>query len=102
MIMSMVNIEVEKRSVLLIVIEKDNFERMQKAAPVTLESFARGGGLPAPAFPRNLSILFAYEEDQPKLYELAKAANKDAEGVMALFKYLERGRELIEGKDGVE
>jgi hypothetical protein len=102
MIMSMVNLELELRSVLLVIIEKDNLERMQKADPVTLESFARGGGLQYPAFPRNLSVLIAYEEDQPKLYELAKAANKDAEGVMALFKYLERGREFIEGKDGMK
>lgn len=102
MIMSMVDITNEKRSVLLVVIEKENLERMQQADPVTLESYARGGGLPPPAFPRNFSLLIGYEEDQPKLYELAKDAQKGAEGIMELFKYLERGRVFIEGKDGVE
>ena len=102
MIMSMVNMPAERRSVLLVVIEKENMERMKEADPVTLESYARGGGLPPPEFPRNLSLLIAYDEDRPKLYALAKDANKDAAGVVALIQYLERGRKYIEGKDGVE
>jgi hypothetical protein len=98
----MVNLVGEARSVLLVVIEKDNFERMQKADPVTLESLREGGMLPPPMFPLNMSMLVAYEEDREKLYALAKAANDSDKGVKAFMEYLERGRTFIAGVDGVE
>ena len=99
MIMSMVNIPGEGRSLLVIVIEKDNFERMQKADPISFESTRAGGFLPPPMFPLNMSVLIAYEEDQETLYELGRQA-KNPEGVIELIKYLERGRVFVEGKDG--
>jgi len=102
MIASMVNLPKEARSVLVVVIEADNLERMKKADPVTLESYRAGGVLPPPMFPLNLSVLVAYEEDQTTLYALAKAANDSPEGVKSLFEYLERNREFIPGKDGVQ
>jgi hypothetical protein len=97
----MVNMLAEARSVLVVVIEADNLERMKKADPITLESFLQGGGLKPPMFPLNMSVLIAYEDDQPKLYELAREGHTP-EGTKALFDYLERGRVFIEGKDGLE
>jgi hypothetical protein len=98
----MVNMPNEQRSVLLIVLEKDNLERMKTADPVTLESRQQGGGLPPPKYPTNFSILIGYDEDQDTLYAMAKAAGKTQEGMVEFFKYLERGRKFIEGVDGVK
>ena len=102
MIMAMVDLPAERRSVLIIVIEADNLERMKKADPISLESALQGGLLRPPAYPLDFSTLIAYEEDREKLYTMAKAA-KTPHGVSELFKWLERGR-VFDPKqgDGVE
>jgi len=101
-IMAMVDMTAERRSVLIIVVEQDNLERMRKADPITLESALQGGLLRPPAYPLDFSVLVGYEEDKMKLYEMAKAA-RDPKGVAQLFEWLERGR-VFDPKqgDGVE
>lgn len=94
MLVSMMNFDAEKRSVLVIVIESDNFKRMQKADPITLESLPAGGVLPSPGYPQNFSVLVGYEEDEVALYRLAR------QGAGEFVRYLERGRTWDESTDG--
>lgn len=96
MIMAMVNIDELRQSILIVVIETGNIERMKKADPVTIESNRHGGILEAPRYPDDFSVLIAYEENQDELYQKAK-------GDPATFlKWLERGRVFIQGVDGKE
>jgi hypothetical protein len=97
MIVAMFNIEHEQRSVLAVIIEPDNLNRMCKADPITLESMFHGGALAPPRYPNNFNILIAYEDNQPEL--LAIAEQRD---FAALMHYLERGRKFIKGVDGME
>ena len=90
----MINLDGLQQSILLVVIERDNFDRMKKADPITLESTQAGGLLPPPSYPLNLSLLIAYEEDQDDLYRRAK------KNAAEMLKWLERGRVFIKGVDG--
>jgi hypothetical protein len=96
MLAAMVNISEEKKSVLLVVIEKENFERMQQADPITLESIPEGGILTPPLFPFDFSVLIAYEENQKELYEKAR------EGGSKFLGWLERNRRFDPSVDGVD
>ena len=97
MIAAMVNFDDQKQTILVIVIEPDNFERMKEADPVTLESTTEGGWLQPPQFPFNFSILFGYETNQEELHSKAKTLNP-----AEFIKWLERGRKFIPGVDGVQ
>lgn len=96
MIISMVDVDAKKQSILFVVIEKDNLDRMAKADPITLESIPEGGMLPAIKYPQNFSILIAYEPDSEELYRQGKR------GGLNLLGWLERGRKFIKGLDGKE
>ena len=90
----MIDISELRRSILVVVIEKDNLDRMEKADPITLESRPQGGMLPAPGYPHDFSILIAYEADDAALYAKAKAGGPE------LLQWLERGRVFKPGIDG--
>lgn len=94
MIASVINIPERKRSIIVIVIEPDNLERMSKGDPATLESRSLGGIMPRIDFPENYAVLVAYELDEVELYKKARAGE--------LLGYLERGRRFIKGLDGAE
>ena len=94
MIAAMLNVDPLKQSILVVVIEGDNLDRMKKADPITLESTKEGGLLEPPKYPLNLSLLIAYEEDQDELYRRAKT------NAVEMLKWLERGRVFIKGVDG--
>jgi hypothetical protein len=96
MIAAMFSFDEEAKSVLVVVIETDNLERMKTADPITLESISEGGALAPPRYPLNFSILIAYEPDREELYRLAKISPP-----MELLRWLERGRKFIEGVDGI-
>lgn len=96
MITSMLNIHELKTSVLIVVIEPENLERMKKGDPATLESISQGGILPPPLYPLNLGTLIAYETDTAELYIKAQGNTLD------FLRWLERGRVFIKGKDGTE
>lgn len=95
MIAAMVNIKEERRSLLLVVLEKDNLDRMARADAVTLESIAAGGALQPPMYPFNLSLLIATELNHEELVQRAKGDTGE------FIRWLERGRQFIEGVDGV-
>lgn len=96
MLVSLVNIPEEKKSILYVVIEKNNLERMEKADPLTLESITEGGMLPRVMFPDNFSVLIAYEPNEEELYAKAK------KGGLEFMQYLERGRRFDPKVDGIE
>jgi hypothetical protein len=76
-------------SLLVIVIEQDNLERMEKADPITLKS-KRSGGLLAPVeHPDNLHVMVAFEKNSGYVYELLQQQDK-----RGLLQYLMRGYEL--------
>ena len=87
----------ERRSVMLIIIEKDNLERMKQADPITIEGRSLGGQImPKVMFPENLSLLIAYEEDQDELYRVCRTKN-----ALLILGYLERGRRWKPDVDGI-
>ena len=96
MIAAMLNIPELRQSILVCVIEPENYERMKTGDPATLESFVSGGILPPPTFPLNLSMLVAYEADETELYIKANG------NPLEFLRWLERGRKWVEGRDGVE
>jgi hypothetical protein len=96
MIAAMLNIKELQQSILIVVIEPENLERMKTGDPATLESIAKGGILVPPLFPLNFSTLLAYEPDTAELYIKAQGPP------LEFLQWLERGRVFIPGKDGVE
>jgi hypothetical protein len=96
MIAAMVNDAANLRSILIVVIEPANLERMRQADPATLESVLAGGALVPPMFPMNFSVLIAYEEDTAKLQEMVKKEGHEA------LKWLERGRRFDPTVDGMK
>lgn len=96
MVAAMLNLSETRQSILIVVIEKDNLDRMRTGDPVTLESISQGGILPPPLFPLNLSTLIAYEEDDAELYIKAQG------DTLEFLRWLERGRKFIKGLDGSE
>lgn len=96
MIVSRVNLHSERRSVLIVVMEKSNLDRMKLADPITIESAKKGGKvMPALLYPDNLDLLIAYEEDDVELYKHTKSGD-----LAALLTYLERGRKYDPKTDG--
>lgn len=98
MIVATIDLPSPDRTVLVMIIEKDNLDRMRVADPITLESRAMGGHvMPKIRHPENLSLLVAYEEDDVELYKLARAGD-----MIELLRYLERGRKWKPEMDGKE
>jgi hypothetical protein len=95
MLATMLNIPELQQSILVLVLEQENLDRMAKADPVTLESPRLGGVCPQPLFP--LRVLVAAETDQEPLYRLAKQGD-----TAELLTWLQRGSTFIKGKDGAE
>jgi hypothetical protein len=56
---------------LIVILERDNMERMQEADPVTLAPKSQGGMLPAVKYPDNFSMIIAYEPEPSQIYALA-------------------------------
>jgi hypothetical protein len=95
MICAMINIDEVSRSVLLVVIEKENLDRMKRADPITLESIPSGGILGRPKYPNDFNLLVAYEEESAELYKLVQTGSG-----ADLLRYLERGRVFDPNTDG--
>jgi hypothetical protein len=97
MIAGMINSDELQQSILFVVIERDNLERMKQGDPATLESIMKGGVLLPPRWYMNFSVLIAYEEDDAELYRHARDGNG-----LELLQWLERGRKFVKGLDGAE
>ena len=81
-------------SLLVIVIERDNLERMEKGDPITLKSKRMGGLLTAVEKPDNMHVIVAFEQDSSHVYEFLQRQDK-----MGLLQYLTRGYTFA-AKDG--
>jgi hypothetical protein len=86
MIALILNDAAKQRSVLVVVIEQDNLERMKTADPITLLSRKQGGILPAIIYPDNFECLIAYELESGELYSLIDQGDS-----AALIEWLARG-----------
>jgi hypothetical protein len=95
MIASVINDPREKQTVILLIIEPENLERMSKGDPATLESVAMGGVLPNVEYPENYGVIVAYETDSLELYKKTRGGD-----LGELLRYLNRGRRFIQGVDG--
>jgi DNA-directed RNA polymerase subunit H (RpoH/RPB5) len=96
MIVTVINVPEKQETLLLVVIEKENLERMKQADPITIESAIRGGKiLKTVEYPKSLTILIAYEEDDARLYSIARSGD-----LVELLRYLERGRKFNPEVDG--
>jgi hypothetical protein len=91
----MVNDPIQQRSLLLVILEKNNVDRMAMADPVTLEPAADSGVLPPPQFPQRFSVFIAYEPDSAELYRRLQGDKAE------FMKWLERGYKFDESIDGV-
>jgi hypothetical protein len=60
----------DRQTLLVVIIEKDNFHRLQQADPITLENGTQGGFLKTITYPENFRMVIAYEEDSGRLYEM--------------------------------
>jgi hypothetical protein len=85
MVVMMLNFDERQESVLVVVIEKNNFERMKHADPITLNSRIVGGALEFPRY-EVFGMTVAYEENMTKVYELIEAGD-----LSKLLIYLQRG-----------
>lgn len=91
MIMTVINFPERERSLILIILERDNLDRMKVADPVTLETKALGGVLdPPPAYPHRLTLIIAYEEDDAELYRMATHPDRTE-----LLNYVKRGIKFL-------
>ena len=82
-------------SILVIVIEADNLDRMKKSDPITLKSAQMGGLLKTVGHADRFRVIVSYEQDSGPLYEFLQ--KQDQGGLM---QYLLRGYKLATN-DGI-
>lgn len=95
MIFSMLNNDEKRESIIILVIERENLERMRRADPITVESPQRGGIMQTPKYPEQLSMLVAYEGDDTELYRRVGTGN-----LLELLGWLKRGWRFDPERDG--
>ena len=98
MIATVLNVDPIKESFVVVVIQPDNLKRMRRADPITLETVGAktgGGIMPVVKYPESLSILIAYEEDEPALWKICQSNDP-----VAMMKYLQRGLKFNRDEDG--
>lgn len=78
--------------VFVIVLERENLDRMKEADPADLQllEYLKGPILNAPL--KQLNLVIAYEEDLNELLRIKKEGN-----AWDLIRWLERGRKIIPG-----
>src|ERR1017187_2879932 len=84
MILIQLNDDKTKRSMLVLVLETDNFERMKQADPITLMPKADGGFIHPIKYPDGFSFVVAFEENSGACYALQNDPQ-------ALIQHLNRG-----------
>jgi len=78
--------------VLVLILEKENLDRMQAADPFDLHLSAYKGHLPTDRPIRQLDLVIAYEEDLTALLNFQRKND-----LAALMEWLERGRKIEPG-----
>lgn len=95
MIQTIANDPENKRTYLVVIIERDNFERMKRADPITINPLLEGGTLPPIMFPERFNIVIAYEEDAGPVYEALRRNDMGA-----VIRHVTRGFTFL-AKDGI-
>lgn len=83
---------------IVVIIEKDNLERIEKHDPITLDTVAKGG-LFMTGHPLHTSLMIAYEDGEGVRTVKDLAEKKDTTGIL---KFLTRGFTFDPAKDGNE
>jgi len=78
--------------VLLMILERDNVERLSAADPFDLQLADWGAHVPLDRTLAELDIVIAYEADLAPLVEFQRRQDLDG-----LIRYLERGRRILPG-----
>lgn len=96
MIFIPINDEKREKTLVMLIIEKNNLERMKAGDPITIESVSDGGVLLKKVkYPGNMSWMIAYSEDDRVLYRLAR--NGDLAGIAT---HIQRNRKWVPEEDG--
>jgi len=83
-------LQLGRRRILILVLEKENLMRLQLADPIDLKTddyFVPQNN------PAGIELLIAYEHDHQKIMELNESC-----GLAEVVKYLERGRTVYDGE----
>lgn len=83
-------LQIGRRRILILVLEKENFVRMKLADPIDLKT---DDYFIPQQNAAGIELLIAYEEDRDKLIALNKSG-----GLAEVVKYLERGRTVYDGE----
>lgn len=83
------------KSLLVVIIEPENLDRMKQGDPITLNT-AEGGFIKG-LNPNNTELVIAYTDDPAPLYEMAKKS--DLKGILA---HISKGYKFHPGVDGVK
>jgi hypothetical protein len=92
----MVNDDQAQRSMLYVILAKENVERMAQADPAVLPSTSAGGLIETVKYPANFYIFLCYEPDTGLLMEALSEGN-----TAHLMSFLLRGYKVLE-TDGQE
>jgi hypothetical protein len=85
-----VPLQIGRRRILVLVLERENLVRLQQADPIDLNTamyFIKSFGA------NDVELLIAYEEDTAKLAEFQQRGD-----LAGLIQYLERGRTVYDGE----
>jgi len=74
-------------TILVVILDRDNLDRMREGDPFDLRTIAYGDHLPLDRPIRDLDIVIAYEEDVEPLLKF-----KETGDLAGLWRHLERGR----------
>jgi hypothetical protein len=78
--------------ILVLVLEKENLDRMREGDPLDIQFAKYRGNLPIDSQLKQVDLVIAYEEDLTAIMRFQQ--NKDLPG---LLEYLERGRKIVPG-----
>jgi len=83
-------LQLGRRRILILVLERENLVRLQDADPIDLKT---DDYFVPQENAAGIELLIAYEPDHKKIMELSKSG-----GLAAVVKYLERGRTVYDGE----
>jgi hypothetical protein len=83
-------LQLGRRRILILVLEKENLVRLQLADPIDLKT---DDYFVPQENAAGIELLIAYEEDLERLFALSKSG-----GIAEVIKHLERGRTIYDGE----
>src|SRR3974390_1432810 len=95
MITAMLDSDEKRESILFVVLEPPTIKRLEEGVVTMILSEREGGnlGIPAPKYPRALSLVIGYEPDDLEAFRMARGDTKE------LQEWLLGGGKFIEGVD---